>query len=82
MPDKCLTIAWNMLTNGYQSRVLRSAGSICYACYHRLLGKREWLQPGISPGINGFVSTSSSSFTMERVPCLYFWKCGVFRWLS
>ena len=35
-----------------------------------------------NPGISGFASISSSSFTIERVPCLYFRKCGVCRWLS
>ena len=35
-----------------------------------------------NPGISGFASTSSSSFTIERVSCLYFRKCGVCRWLS
>ena len=32
-----------------------------------------------NPGISGVVSTSSKSFTISSVPCLYFWKWGVFR---
>ena len=35
-----------------------------------------------NPGINGVVSTSFKSVTISCVPCLYFWKCDVFRWLS
>ena len=35
-----------------------------------------------NPGSSGFTSTSSSSLTIESVPCLYFRKCGVCRWLS
>ena len=30
-----------------------------------------------NPGIKGVVSTSSKSFTIDKVPCLYFWKWDV-----
>ena len=34
----------------------------------------------IVPGSSGFIVGSFRSFTMWSVPCLYFWKCSVFRW--
>ena len=30
-----------------------------------------------NPGIKGGVSTSSKSLTIDKVPCLYFWKWDV-----
>ena len=33
------------------------------------------------PGIRGVLSTSSNSCTICNVPCLYFWKWGVWIWL-
>lgn len=35
-----------------------------------------------SPGMRGFTSTSSRLLTMSSVPCLYFLKCGVCKWLA
>lgn len=71
------------------NKALRAAGILPTArsAYHRAsdndVGREGLVRHLIfNPGISGFTSTSSSSFTIERVPCLYFRKCGVCRWLS